>query len=93
MIITTEGECYVATLEGYDKSVNLLLSNVRRRSDDQLLSIALTLRGSEVVVCGLLPDNEVEPLGEEVAPLKDTKNKIKDEYMIWEKVLRRRLIK
>lgn len=93
VIITTEGDCYVATLEGYDKSVNLLLSNVRRRSDDELLSIALTLRGSEVVVCGLLSNNEVGKLGEEVPALKDTKNKVQDEYLIWEEVLKARLIK
>lgn len=83
VIVTTDGDCYVATLEGYDKSVNLLISDVRNRSNGELLSIALTLRGSEVVLCGLLPQDQVDFI-ENLPMLKDTRNKIQDEYLIWE---------
>lgn len=87
VIVTTDGDCYIATLEGYDKSVNLLISDVRRRSDGELVSIALTLRGSEVVLCGLLTNDQPEKLGP-LPMLKDTKNKIPDEYLIWEEALK-----
>ncbi|QLQ81159.1 hypothetical protein HG537_0E05140 [Torulaspora globosa] len=87
VIVTTDGDCYIATLEGYDKSVNLLISDVRRRCDGELVSIALTLRGSEVVLCGLLAEDQPEKLGP-LPMLKDTKNKIPDEYLIWEEALK-----
>lgn len=85
VIVTTDGDCYVATLEGFDKSVNLLISDVRRRSDGEMVSLALTLRGSEVVLCGLLTSDHPEKLGD-LPTLRDTKNKIQDEYLIWEEV-------
>lgn len=85
VIITTEGQCFVATLEGFDKNTNMLISNVRSRSNNALVSMAQVLRGSEVVLCGLLVENEALNL-DTVPTLKDTKNKIQDEYLIWEQV-------
>lgn len=85
VIITTEGQCLVATLEGFDKNTNMLISNVHSRSNDALVSMAQVLRGSEIVLCGLLVENE-EPNLHTVPTLKDTKNKIQDEYLIWEQV-------
>ncbi|CCE61101.1 hypothetical protein TPHA_0A00160 [Tetrapisispora phaffii CBS 4417] len=103
-IVTTEGRCIIAKLEGYDKNTNLVLSSVvdyfASAADDKGISIQM-LRGSEVVICGLLEDdlenndNEEEAVHEnkkrkieevEAVPIKDTKNIIKDEHLIWEKV-------
>lgn len=86
LIVTTEGECLVATLEGFDKYTNLLLSNIFD-SNDKLVSMAQVLRGSEIVLCGMPEDNDNPTLKLEGVPkLKNTKNKIADEYLIWEAV-------
>ncbi|EDO17926.1 hypothetical protein Kpol_1010p42 [Vanderwaltozyma polyspora DSM 70294] len=90
VIITTEGRCLLATLEGFDKNTNLVLSQVHDRfGSSGVVQAVQLLRGSEVVSCGLLDDgyDEADDLSNEsVTPLKDTKNRIEDEYAIWEKI-------
>lgn len=89
VIVTTEGETFVATLEGYDKNTNLVLSKVCSRFSNELITSVQLLRGSEIVVCGLLEeeDGDQDKRKIDVVPkLKDTKNKIEDEYLIWESV-------
>lgn len=82
VVITTDGQCFVANLEGFDKNTNLILSNVIKRSTGDPISICHFLRGSDVVCCGLLEEYADETF-KEAFPLKDTKNKLKNEHMIW----------
>ncbi|CCC69750.1 hypothetical protein NCAS_0D01690 [Naumovozyma castellii] len=93
VIITVEGQCFTANLEGFDKNTNLMLSNVRDRFNHELITSVQLLRGSEVVVCGLLEEIEegkkdVEDSGVIIpmVKLKDTKNRILNEHLIWEQV-------
>ena len=97
VLITTSGECYIATLEGFDRNTNLIVSDVCDRFDKsrRVLSSVQLFRGSEVVACGLYePDKDTDPLEKEeeeairVHPLKDTKNIIENEHIIWTKVFR-----
>lgn len=90
VIITTEGQCVTATLEGFDKSTNLLLSNVRERVSGDVVASSYLMRGNQVVCCGLL--EEAEGLGPDLTSdtvyteLKDTKNYVRDEHLIWQSV-------
>lgn len=88
VIVTTEGQCIVATLEGFDKNTNLVLIDVHERYQETPVIKIQLLRGSEVVACGLLDDTyeEKADLTVEAGHLKDTRNRIKDEYLVWEKV-------
>ncbi|CCF58352.1 hypothetical protein KAFR_0E01990 [Kazachstania africana CBS 2517] len=90
VIVTTEGQCVIGTLEGFDKSTNLLLSSVYERfaKPEDITSQVQILRGSEVVLCGLYDDKAdlFGGTGGNVPSLKDTKNKVKDEHLIWFKV-------
>ena len=91
VLITTSGECYIATLEGFDRNTNLIVSNVCDRFDKSqgVLSHVQLFRGSEVVACGLYePDKNTDPLEGAIGvhPLRDTKNIIENEHVIWTKV-------
>lgn len=85
--VTTEGQCLVAMLQGFDKNTNLLLSDVHERFTGKAVSPAYILRGSEVVFCGLLEESAEEKFGDSVpSPLRDTKNRVPNEHLIWRKV-------
>ncbi|CCD23968.1 U4/U6-U5 snRNP complex subunit LSM8 NDAI_0C03080 [Naumovozyma dairenensis CBS 421] len=100
VIITVEGSCYLAMLEGYDKYTNLIVSDVRNRFDDKLISQFQMLRGSEIVTCGLIEEetketDEKEEFNKEatkdeqdvvIPKLKDTRNRVANEHLIWQKV-------
>lgn len=111
VVVTIDGHSIVGVLEGYDKSINLILSNVQsnynlhksiKESSNNggggIVSVQVC-RGSEVVFCGVLSQEE-EGEGkmekEEESDtlrnvtqwdiLKTTKNIIKDEHLIWKQV-------
>lgn len=112
VVVTIDGHSIVGVLEGYDKSINLILSNVQSNYNlhksikessnsgggDGIVSVQVC-RGSEVVFCGVLSQEE-EGEGkmekEEESDtlrnvtqwdiLKTTKNIIKDEHLIWKQV-------
>lgn len=93
VLVTTSGECLIATLEGFDKSTNLIVSKVYERfmGEDNILSEVQLLRGSEIVLCGLYEPSDVEKARESRFALdglriNDTKNRITDEHIIWTKV-------
>lgn len=78
MVVTVEGETRYGTLKGYDKQGNLIL--IERGS----ISI---IRGSEVVLCGLV---EKIPSDEEIGKIQKLprcKNKmsIQEETQVWSK--------
>lgn len=78
VVVTTAGEVMHVVLDGYDKYTNLVV-----KEGDKIR----LLRGSEIVVCGLLEDAKaLEGLPMDSHVYKDTKNVIKDEYLIWEAV-------
>ncbi|CAR29554.1 hypothetical protein ZYGR_0AD02360 [Zygosaccharomyces rouxii] len=87
LVITTAGDCIVATLEGFDKNTNVVISDVVDRCTLRPMAMAQAVRGSEIVAMGPIDD---APTGT-VDPLKDTKNKIPNEHLIWEKVGQRKL--
>lgn len=87
LIVTTAGDCVVAILEGFDKNTNIVLSDVVDRYTLKSVAMVQTIRGSEIVVIG--PVDEVPK--DSVDRLKDTKNKIPNEHLIWEKVCQRKL--
>lgn len=87
LLITTAGDCILATLEGFDKNTNLVVSDVMDRCTLRPLAMAQAVRGSEIVAMG--PIDEVPT--DTVAALKDTRNKIRHEHLIWEKVSQRKL--
>lgn len=112
VVVTIDGHSIVGVLEGYDKSINLILSNVQSNYNlhksikessnsgggGSIVSVQVC-RGSEVVFCGVLSQEE-EGEGkmekEEESDtlrnitqwdiLKTTKNIIKDEHLIWKQV-------
>ncbi|GMM59054.1 U4/U6-U5 snRNP complex subunit [Maudiozyma humilis] len=94
VIVTTSGECFTATLEGFDRSTNLVLADIRDRfasQDGPVLSSVQVLRGSEVVLVGLYEPAEGEEaraalLGAKAAAIHDTKNKVDNEHLIWKAV-------
>lgn len=72
VIVTTDGHSIIGVLEGYDKSVNMILSNVQSNYDpnkptdeendsnsNNILSIQVC-RGSEIVFCGLVSKEQEE---------------------------------
>ncbi|SCU79305.1 LAMI_0A08174g1_1 [Lachancea mirantina] len=93
VVITTEGQCFVATLEGFDKNTNLVLSDVRDRVSQQEIASCYFLRGSQVVCCGPLDSGgkesvDLHDLGNDrnSLELRDTLNRVADEHLIWGKV-------
>lgn len=99
VVVTTDGQCFIALLEGFDKNTNLLLSDVRERFNHALVASSYLMRGTQVVCCGLLseqgdlgfmlPSTPASAPSSGQAPttaLKDTKNRIPNEHQIWEKV-------
>ncbi|AQZ17158.1 LSM8 (YJR022W) [Zygosaccharomyces parabailii] len=84
LVITTAGECLLATLEGFDKNTNLIMSDVIDRCSLKPIAMAQAVRGSEIVTIGPF-EGSLEP-SETLPKLKDTRNRVKDEYLIWEKV-------
>ncbi|AAS51103.1 ACL125Cp [Eremothecium gossypii ATCC 10895] len=82
VVVTTDGGCLVATLEGFDKTANLLLSDVRQRATGEGLAAAFLLQGSQIVCCGPLEGGgpEQEP---QAAALRDTRNVVAREHDIW----------
>lgn len=82
--MTTAGECLLATLEGFDKNTNVVVSDVVDRYTSKPVAMAQAVRGSEIVAMGPF-EGKLES-ADSLPRLKDTKNKIKDEYLIWEKV-------
>lgn len=78
VLVTTEGEVMQVVLEGYDKYTNLVVIEQGK---------VRILRGSEVVLCGLL-EEDIPDLGD--VQCKNTKNKIEDEHLIWAKVWEQR---
>lgn len=99
VLITTNGESYIGTLEGFDKSTNLIMSNVTLRfqsNRSDIVSSVQLLRGSEVVACGLYDPSEEEIELERKRylmnlPIHDTRNKIINEHIIWKKVYENKL--
>lgn len=112
VVVTIDGHSIVGVLEGYDKSINLILSNVQsnynlhksiKESSNNgggggIVSVQVC-RGSEVVFCGVLSQEEggegkMEKEEESDTLrnvtqwdiLKTTKNIIKDEHLIWKQV-------
>ncbi|AET41208.1 U4/U6-U5 snRNP complex subunit LSM8 Ecym_7382 [Eremothecium cymbalariae DBVPG len=88
VVITTEGDCFTATLEGYDKTTNLLLSNVKERLTGSKVAGSYLLQGSQIVCCGPLEGSE--EIGQEhlreMVQLKNTKNMVEMEHIVWSKV-------
>lgn len=99
VLITTNGESFVGTLEGFDKSTNLIVSNLTLRfqsNRSDIISSVQLLRGSEIVACGLYDPNESDIELEKQRsmkdfPIHDTKNKIMNEHIIWKKVYENKL--
>ncbi|AMD18668.1 HBL234Cp [Eremothecium sinecaudum] len=87
VIITTDGQCLLATLSGFDKSINLLLSDVKERFTQSSIAGAYVLQGSQVVCCGPFEDSGSDST-EEVAQLQNTKNIVDREHEIWKEVWR-----
>ncbi|SCU91383.1 LADA_0F09626g1_1 [Lachancea dasiensis] len=90
VVVTTEGQCVCATLEGFDKSTNLLLSEAQDRISGSHLASSYMVRGSQIVCCGLLEDGAAalgsEETGAGVTALKDTRNIVEDEHLVWKRV-------
>lgn len=94
VVVTTEGECFTATLEGFDRSTNLVLAEIRDRfagSEGPVLSHVQVLRGSEVVLVGLFEPAEGQEeaqleVSATAAAIHDTKNKVDNEHLIWKAV-------
>ncbi|CAI4548212.1 AMM_1a_G0029420.mRNA.1.CDS.1 [Saccharomyces cerevisiae] len=90
VIIKVDGECLIASLNGFDKNTNLFITNVFNRISKEFICKAQLLRGSEIALVGLIDaenDDSLAPIDEKKVPmLKDTKNKIENEHVIWEKV-------
>lgn len=95
--MTTSGECFIATLEGFDKSTNLVVSNLTHRFNNDsglesnVLSHVQLMRGSEIVACGLYEPTDEETKQEsryivKAPTIHNTKNIVKDEHLIWMKV-------
>jgi U6 snRNA-associated Sm-like protein LSm8 len=85
VVITTDARSFVGTLEGYDKSTNILLSNCIERiiypeEDEENQDVPLglyMLRGGNVVCVGEIDadlDSKIEWLKVQGNVLKDTKN-------------------
>ncbi|KAL3230646.1 U6 snRNA-associated Sm-like protein LSm8 [Nakaseomyces bracarensis] len=77
VLVTTEGEVLEVLLEGYDKYTNLVVIDGGK---------VRLLRGSEVVLCGLLN----EDIDTSNVRYKDTKNKVEDEHLVWARVWEQR---
>ncbi|QID80479.1 U4/U6-U5 snRNP complex subunit lsm8 [Saccharomyces pastorianus] len=90
VIIKTDGQCLIASLDGFDKNTNLFISNVFNRINKEFVCKAQILRGSEIALIGLLDiedDDSLAPIDEAKIPMiKDTKNIIENEHIVWEKV-------
>ncbi|CUS24554.1 LAQU0S17e01552g1_1 [Lachancea quebecensis] len=90
VVVTTDGQCVKAVLEGFDKSTNLLLSDVQDRVSGDVVASSYLMRGNQVVCCGLLEEEpSLQPdFGAEsvITQLKDTKNIVPDEHLIWQRV-------
>ncbi|CAI4044232.1 hypothetical protein N7582_003174 [Saccharomyces uvarum] len=90
VIIRTDGQCLIASLDGFDKNTNLFISNVFHRINKEFVCKAQILRGSEIALIGLLDienDDGLASIDEAKIPMiKDTKNIIENEHIIWEKV-------
>ncbi|SCU97484.1 LANO_0E16138g1_1 [Lachancea nothofagi CBS 11611] len=89
VVVTTEGQCVCATLEGFDKSTNLLVSEVRDRVSGAHIATSYMMRGNQIVCCGLLDEtdgSDTALVGPEAPTLKDTKNVVHDEHLIWQRV-------
>ena len=90
VIIKVDGECLIANLNGFDKNTNLFITDVFNRINKEFICKAQLLRGSEIALVGLIDtesDDSLAPIDEEKVPmLKDTKNRIENEHVIWEKV-------
>ncbi|AGO13460.1 AaceriACL125Cp [[Ashbya] aceris (nom. inval.)] len=89
VVVTTDGRCLVATLEGFDKTTNLLLSDVRQRATGEGLASAFLLQGSQIVCCGPLEGGEPEQVPS-ATPLGDTRNVVAREHDIWARAWRAR---
>ena len=85
VVITTDARSFVGTLEGYDKSTNILLSNCIERiiypeedEENQEVPLGLyLLRGGNVVCVGEIDadlDSKIDWLKVQGSVLKDTKN-------------------
>lgn len=98
IIITTDGHSIVGTLEGFDKSTNLFLSQVTNNyestlkdSTNGIIPIQIC-RGSEIVCCGVVSMGEEEESEGNLANVSQwetvgtTKNIVKDEHLIWKKL-------
>ena len=90
VIIKIDGECLIASLNGFDKNTNLFISDVFNRIGKEFICKAQLLRGSEIALVGLIDaenDDNLAPIDKENVPmLKDTKNRVENEHVIWEKV-------
>ncbi|CEP62679.1 U4/U6-U5 snRNP complex subunit LSM8 LALA0_S06e01178g [Lachancea lanzarotensis] len=86
VVVTTEGQCVCATLEGFDNSTNLLISQVKDRVSGENLASSYVLRGNQIVCCGLLEDSEKELAFQGAKSLKDTRNYVPDEHVVWQQV-------
>ncbi|SCU79169.1 LAFA_0B01222g1_1 [Lachancea sp. 'fantastica'] len=89
VVVTTEGQCVCATLEGFDNSTNLLISQVKDRVSGEKIASSYVLRGSQIVCCGLLEnsaDSDIELASQGVESLKDTRNYVPNEHVVWQKV-------
>ncbi|EHN01668.1 Lsm8p [Saccharomyces cerevisiae x Saccharomyces kudriavzevii VIN7] len=90
VIIKVDGQCLIASLNGFDKNTNLFISDVFNRIDKEFICKAQLLRGSEIALVGLIDsenDDSLAPIDEEGVPkLKDTRNIIENEHVIWGKV-------
>lgn len=112
VIITVDGHTIVGTLEGFDKSTNLFLSQCRDnyesdKQTEQMEPLAIQIcRGSEIVCCGVIEEDTKQETKEETTEeetakekkedaldlvnqwpmLRTTKNIVKDEHLIWQKV-------
>ncbi|GCE98609.1 hypothetical protein ZYGM_004612 [Zygosaccharomyces mellis] len=87
LVITTSGECILATLEGFDKNTNIIISDVVDRCTLRPTAMAQAVRGSEIVAIGPIDGVPTDT----VSLLKDTKNKVPNEHLIWEKVYQSKL--
>ncbi|ODV84581.1 hypothetical protein CANARDRAFT_223461 [[Candida] arabinofermentans NRRL YB-2248] len=82
-VITTDGQLFIGILEGYDKTINLVLSSTIERIfsiDEPKNDIELgtyLIRGDQVVCVGLVEEeieNEIDYSDVFAAKLKGTKN-------------------
>ncbi|CDO53385.1 similar to Saccharomyces cerevisiae YJR022W LSM8 Lsm (Like Sm) protein [Geotrichum candidum] len=64
IVITTDGRTFVGTLQGYDQSTNIILTDTQERiitpdEPTEIIDLGLyLLRGDSIVVCGLV-DEEI----------------------------------